>query len=267
MEDIQVYNETHVDDDKERGHYRRGGRNHYVCHVCGRVSLKKYKIDHVIYCKKHAEQVRRHGRALDDNPRGPADPNRIVVIGDDALIDLYDDDMAVVARAVIDADDLDLVRYFNWRLSPRGVVTASRVRTAARAHLANVVLDAPGPVEFLDGDMLDCRRSNLVVHQTASEDVATNVKGVRRIDDGCWEARVRVDGRTVVLGHYWYVEEAIYARRFGELELFGKPMPEDATATPMDLRRESIEKYVSRKVQRLQSSASPRQIDGEGRKG
>ena len=83
-------------------------------------------------CYKHYNQVKKYGHVLDNNPRTRKDPNEIVIYEDHAEIVLYDNNCNETARALIDVEDVDLVKDYKWYLKNEGYVYSNK--GATRLH-------------------------------------------------------------------------------------------------------------------------------------
>ena len=139
---------------------------------------------------------------------------------------------------LIDAEDEAFVRSHKWRSQ---LPTRSYTRYAARhkpgasgeIFLHRELLNAPDGmmVDHLNGDGLDCRRSNIRL-ATASENAcnrrrpsdATNpYRGVRQNGPhGRWVARIGIHGTKHYLGSFATPEEAARAYDAKALELHGE---------------------------------------------
>ena len=91
-------------------------------------------------------------------------PNEFVCSGDKSYVSLVlPPDSGRYVR--LDAEDFDKVRHLRWQVGPRGHVSAHEHRTTvylARFLLGLSKLDKKR-VRYANGDLLDCRRSNLTV--------------------------------------------------------------------------------------------------------
>ena len=96
------------------------GKTYYRCCVCGRQLFRKVKSHGKVYCNKHYDQLKKYGHAIDNNPRTLMDRNEIIVNGKVARVKLYDARCNHIATAIIDADDVDKIRYTKWKLSASG---------------------------------------------------------------------------------------------------------------------------------------------------
>ena len=94
-----------------------------VCSVigCGKERYAKTST----LCKKHYGYNLKHGELK----RTRFEPNEIEFASGCALIHLYDRNGDVVAKAIVDSEDVDKVSKFRWMLSATGyVVNAKRER-------------------------------------------------------------------------------------------------------------------------------------------
>jgi AP2-like factor (euAP2 lineage) len=140
------------------------------------------------------------------------------------LIPLCALDGTVRAEAVVDAEDAAWARW-RWSLG-RGGYAIRTVRLADRRtyslslHRAIMGLQRGDPrqVDHINGDVLDCRRSNLriVPGQAANRQNVRSRRGSTSSYRGVswdkrtksWRAVVKVDGATYWLGRYADEEEA-----------------------------------------------------------
>lgn len=132
-------------------------------------------------------------------------------------------------EAVIDAADAPLISGVNW-CTEEANDTCYAVRTAKsggikrHVRLHRVIMAAPEGVhvDHIDGDGLNCRRSNmrLATHtenmrnSRSRKDNKSGVKGVCfDVWTGRWQAKIQVDGRTVHLGRFHDLKAAAEAYR------------------------------------------------------
>lgn len=169
------------------------------------------------------------------------------------LIDNGDGTHTVVltrgARAIIDSADAPLVGGRNWSLnSAKGRPDyAARHEGGTSLYLHRLIIGAkPGEsVDHINGNPMDCRRSNLRL-ATPQQNMA-NVpkrrrtrwyKGVQlRCDGKKWVARVQVNRETIHLGSFSTPEAAARAYDRAAIEHFGEFAglnfpPTDSPATP-----------------------------------
>lgn len=128
--------------------------------------------------------------------------------------------------ALVDDEDYEWVNQWNW-YAMRGWSTFYAVRKGPRPrheiiYLHRVIMDAPprAEVDHINRNGLDCQRSNMRL-STKSEnqhnsrlhsDSTSGYKGVSwNKASGKWQSRIRVNGKTIYLGHFDDPIEAAYA--------------------------------------------------------
>lgn len=109
--------------------------------------------------------------------------------------------------AYIDDEDFYAVSYIHWTESDGYAVGA---HGGPRLHRL-VMGEPPGQVDHIDGDRMNCRKSNLRVATKAqnaknrgvNRDSRSGIKGVSfYARSGRWRARIAVDGRKLFLGYF-----------------------------------------------------------------
>ena len=220
----------------------------HKCEVCGRLCRKKLKADGKIVCIKHYNQFRKHKKFSDNSPRTVHDKNKIIIYGKVAYMELYNKKYEVIAKTVINTEDIDKIKNIKWNLNCNGYV-ANRTNTSILLH--RVILGTNSIVDHINGNRLDNRKSNLRIATKSQNQMNVNYKGVYEVNNK-YIAKIKLNGKQVHLGCFCYEEEALYARWYAERLLFkefayNKPCPQI-----IESRRKEIEKLVENKVQRLQ---------------
>lgn len=229
------------------------GKIYYRCSVCNRQLFRKKTLNHKVYCSKHYNQVKKHGHPLDNNPRTTLDKNEITIAGNTAYIKLYDNDNNPIATAHIDVEDVPKVHYTKWRLSKNGYVASnSKYGLNISKLLHKVILNTNDAVDHIDHDPLNNRKSNLIrIPTITGYSMNQDFLGVVQNPNGSWQARIKVNNRTINLGKYHEKAEALYARWYAEQVLFKEyayPKPEPEI---LESRKPQIQDLVNRKMQRL----------------
>ena len=229
------------------------GKTYYRCSVCNRQLFRKKTLNHKVYCSKHYNQVKKYGHPLDNNPRTVLDKNEITIAGNTAYIKLYDNDNNPIATARIDVEDVPKVRYTKWRLAKNGyVVSNSKYGLNISRSLHKVVLNTTDLVNHIDHDQLNNRKHNLIRMPTITGySINQDFLGVVQNSNGSWQARIKVNNKTINLGKYHEETEALYARWYAEQLLFKEyayPKPEPEI---LESRKSQIQEYVNHKAQRL----------------
>lgn len=230
-----------------------GGKTYYRCSVCNRQLFRKKTLNHKVYCSKHYNQVKKYGHQLDNNPRTVLDKNEITIAGNTAYIKLYDNDNNPIATARIDVEDVPKVRYTKWRLAKNGyIVSNSKYGLNTSKLLHKVILNTNDAVDHIDHDPFNNRKHNLIrMPMITGYSMNQDFLGVVQSPNGSWQARIKVNNRTINLGKYHEKAEVLYARWYAERVLFKeyaylKPEPEI-----LESRKPQIQDFVNRKIQRL----------------
>jgi hypothetical protein len=137
-------------------------------------------------------------------------------------------DGSVRAYALVDAADYEVVNRHRWNVgsTPGKPLRASRLKgsrpSRRKVQLAREILGLPlgryPEVDHINGDTLDCRRSNLRAvtsaqnHQNrhgAQRNSRSGVRGVHWDEwTGKWKAQVKLRGKGHTLGRYDSIAEA-----------------------------------------------------------
>ena len=140
---------------------------------------------------------------------------------------------------IVDSDDAARVKAFDWYAhESRGKFYAARqtrvdLNKQKRVFLHKWLIDAPDDmlVDHINGDSLDCRRSNLRLCTQAQnvrnvplyKNSTSGYKGVSQVvSTGRWMAYVNFDGERHNLGHYTTPKEAARAYDAKARELHGE---------------------------------------------
>lgn len=226
------------------------GKTYYRCCVCGRQLFRKIKSHGKVYCNKHYNQIKKYGRTIDTNPRTPTDRNEIIVDGKIARVKIYDAKCNHFATAVIDAEDVNKIRYTKWKLSASGYAANTPKFSGSSKHMHKVILDTDKFVDHINHNTLDNRKCNLRIVTKSQNAMNQNFKGVSKAGSQ-WYAHIKINQKMLNLGKYLDEEEALYARWYAEQVLFKEyayPKPEPEI---LESRKSQIQEYVNRKVQRL----------------
>lgn len=219
----------------------------HKCEICGRLSRKKLYSDGKVVCNKHYKQFHRHGCFTDQSPRIQTDKNEIHIQGNIAYIDLYDKHYNVVAQAIIDADDVELVKNIKWRMNCNGYAINN---TKVNTFLHRKVLNSTSIVDHINGNRLDNRKCNLREVTQSQNQMNVNYLGVYQHGDR-WLAKIKKNQKQIHIGLFDYREEALYARWYAERQLFGEYAYQKPEPCILTSRKQEIQDLVNRKVQRL----------------
>lgn len=212
---------------------------------------KKIKSHGHIFCNKHYRQFKKYGKVLDNNPRTTMDRNEFHICGDVTYIDLYNKNCEVIAKTIIDTEDLDKVKYTKWKLSNSGYVMNTPKFSGSNKHLSRVVLNTNEFVDHINHNTLDNRKSNLRIVTKSQNQMNVNYKGVSEMKSGKYMAYIKINGKTFNLGCYVDKEEAYFARWYAEIILFQSYRYPKEKPVILATREKQIKEYVNQKVQRL----------------
>lgn len=249
-----IINKIHTDTSNKNKMILVNGQQKYVCSVCGRVSHRKKTLNGNIYCIKHYIQVQKHGSPTDLNCNSNKDKNLIIVHDKTAHLFIYDINNNCVGCAIIDKDDVDLVRNIRWSPSGTGYIRG-RLYSGGKeqsVYLHRYLLKTDKIIDHINHNKYDNRRCNLRECSTAKNNRnKINTKGVRKIENGTFIARIKMNKRTLHLGCYDVYNEALFARWVAEKELFKECCIYKPEPYIPRMRKEEIYNYVLKKVQRL----------------
>ena len=220
----------------------------HKCEVCGRMWRKKLIADGKVVCNKHYKQFRKFGYFRDTSDRTQRDKNNITINGSIAYIDLYDKQYNVIAKAIIDTEDVERVKNIKWRLNHNGYVI-NNSNTSIFLHRR--ILNVNEMVDHKNGNRLDNRKENLRITTQSTNQMNVKYSGVYPHNDK-WIAKIKLNQKQVHLGVFTYEEEAKYARWYAEQILFKEfAYPKDEPNI-IQSRKNEIQELVKSKVQRLQ---------------
>ena len=169
------------------------------------------------YCIKHYMQIKQNGKILE---RTKYDPNEIIDCGDYYELCIYEHNPNAkeIARAKFDKDDLEKVKQYKWCLSLGYIINA---KTYLKLH--QLVLGKKSEIDHINHDILDNRKNNLR-HCTHQENCMNrDVKGIYwHKKNKKWIARIMKNFKSINLGNFDNEEDALEARKVGELKYFGE---------------------------------------------
>lgn len=206
------------------------------CCICG--ELKMGAINGRNYCRKHYIQMSRHGRIFDTIYT----PNEWVDCGEYYECILKDTKAQEVGRTKIDKEDYELLKEYKlYRRNQMGKhYVAMSVRGSGKKYFLHRFLMGIHEEEFtirrevdhINGDSLDNRKCNLRIcthHQNSKnirkKDHIVGVKFIKSYNGTSiskWTATIMHNYRTIYLGYFDDIENAILARITKEKELFGE---------------------------------------------
>ena len=216
-----------------------------ICEICGitnedgrfiYTANNKFKM---ILCKNHYGQLRNHGKILAPTPslRNQRLKNEYIIYDDYAEICLYDRYGKEFARTQIDIDKIDICNKYKWYGKPKenGIYVMSKIKNKG-IWLHRLIIDAQ------DGKIVDHIDRNPLNNQMSNLRICTNLEnahnrsmpitnksgylGVRWVkNSNKWIAQIRYNNKSIHLGYFTDVNDAIKARKEAELKYFGEFAP------------------------------------------
>ena len=148
--------------------------------------------------------------------------NNITIKDEIAIIDLYDTIGNKIGETIIDAEDVELVKSYSWSLSKGRHTQYCKSNQVGQLH--RLVMNAPKGmvVDHINHNGLDNRKSNLRIC-TNQENICNceipknNKSGCKGVywakDKNKWTVQVTINNKTIYIGRYTNLEEAIEARK------------------------------------------------------
>lgn len=169
------------------------------------------------------------------NKRNRFDPNEIVSYDDYAEIVLYDNYGNERDRTIIDLEDVEKCKNHKWhkKHSNRGKYYVFTRIEGKPIRLHRFVIDYYDlvlEIDHINGDSLDNRKENLrkITHQKNVQNQnkipSNNASGYIGVGwdkrNKKWRAQIKTNKKVFHLGSFEKIEDAIIARKNGELKYF-----------------------------------------------
>lgn len=205
------------------------------CEICGVTeddtnfitNKCKFKMN---LCAKHYYQLESHGKILN---RTIYDRNNIIKKGKYAEIELYDIDGDIKEYALIDSEDIDLIKDYKWGLSD-GYVSNSKFYIH-RLIMGNYYDIDKKIIDHINREPLDNRKRNLRVVDNSINAVnaglrSNNTSGITGVSYSSihesWCAEIGYQGRSIVLGYRRDKDDAIRLRLLAEIKYYSDYPPQ-----------------------------------------
>ena len=169
-------------------------------------------------------------------------------------MDLYNVKNEVVATVIFDTEDIPKVKYTKWKYSHGYAMYTPKYKGGSK-HFSRVIMDTNQFVDHINHNTLDNRKCNLRIVNKSQNQMNSNHKGISNLPHGKFYAHIKIHGIMLNLGHYTDEEEALWARWYAEIILFGEYRYPKEEPQILDRRKKEIMEYVDKKVQRIQLSA------------
>lgn len=174
------------------------------------------------YCNRHYKQIQNYGEII----RTRYDSNEIIIKDNVAEVVLYNSKGIEKSRALIDIEDINLVKNYKWCYKEGYAMSKPKGKNVL---LHRLIMDAPDDkvVDHKNHNTLDNRKGNLRICTTRQNNWnLKDAKGVYyRKTRNSWRAKIMVNGKSIYLGTYKSEEEAKQARILAEIEYFGEFAP------------------------------------------
>ena len=189
-----------------------------ICSVEGCTKRCKGK-----YCTKHYNQIARYGHI---KTRTAFDKNEIVENEDYAEIILYDKNNNEKARAKIDKEDIDKIKNYKWNFNRYVYTSINNKNISLHRIITNSVNEVDkynNPIDHINGDTLDNRKSNLRICTSSENNYNKHidVKGYASFKSGnkiYYRAYIYKNNKCINLGNFSNEEDAIKARKEAEIK-------------------------------------------------
>ncbi len=199
------------------------------CDICKKELNKNTKMTYKnnILCPKHYQQFLKFGHALDSIQRTTHDLNDFEINGNDVIIHCYNKQAQKTASFIIDLKDLDFVIAKKWRYWKGRIYTGNFKIISIAQYLMGVKEGMV--IDHIDSNPLNNRRSNLrfvtqqknVVNQSLKKNNKSGYKGVRWDNTrNKFTVEIKYKYKKCHLGRYDKIEDAVFARYYGECLLF-----------------------------------------------
>ncbi|SFG10382.1 HNH endonuclease [Sporolactobacillus nakayamae] len=171
------------------------------------------------YCRRHYDQIRKYGKVL--NERNAHNKNQIEFHDDVADLILRNNDGNVVAKALIDIEDIRLVSKYKWSLKDNGYVRTVIKGKTVYLHRLLTAAKSGDEIDHINLNKLDNRKKNLrfCTHEQNCWNRFSVNHGVSKLKRNLRKpfiATITVRGKSIWLGYYATLHEATVARAKAE---------------------------------------------------
>jgi hypothetical protein len=210
------------------------------CDICYKEGNSKQivfiKKINTLCCKKHMHQYEIYGKFLDINPRTIQDKNEIILYFDYAEIILYNTKSEEIARTIIDIEFIDKVKNIKWCFD--GIYCIGDTNNGGillHRFILNLRDNDKNFVDHINRNSLDNRKNNLRLcnneensrNAKISKNNTTGIIGISFSKERKkYEAKINVKYKTINLGRYVDIKDAIIARLKAEKQYFGEFAPQ-----------------------------------------
>ncbi len=197
-----------------------------ICSIC-KSSVKVQNYHKKPYCSRHRSQLKKYGRIFS---RTVFEPNRIIIKGDYAEIELYKKNIPI-GFTQIDLEDIDKIKTFKWHRLQCGYIYNWKL-----GYLHRFLMKVPSEYEIdhRNTNRTDNRKENLRIckpyQNRRNNSINTkNTSGHLGVtyskERNKWQAQLGLNYKNINLGRFNTKEEAIEARIKGEKKYYGEYAP------------------------------------------
>jgi hypothetical protein len=174
-------------------------------------------------CNKHKRQFDVYEHILEFTK---FDSNPIIIKENYAEIIIFNNKHQEKGRALIDIDDVDLVKNYKWCIGVSGYVINRKIGSLHRLVLKNQSREIKP--DHINRNKLDCRKFNLrmITHALNIQNSKIwkhNTSGTTGVSwceaRNKWLALIQISGKLIRLGAFYNIQDAINTRKKAEVEL------------------------------------------------
>ena len=124
-----------------------------------------------------------------------------------------------------DLEDYDKIKFYSWHKDKKGYFSTSHNKHSLHRLVMNCENEKTIQIDHVNRKPFDNRKENLNI-VTSRENAqnkgiyknnTSSYSGVGLRQNGKWQARIQIDGKRISLGCYDNIEDAIQAKKEGEL--------------------------------------------------
>lgn len=172
-------------------------------------------------CSRHSNQIQKYGKILQ---RTIYDKNEIEILDNYALIHIYNKDCEVVAKAIIDLEDVEKVSEHKWR-------NGKYISNPKVGYLHRFVTGLKEEHDHINLNRLDNRKCNLricshIENTRNRNKTYLNTSGYKGVcfkrRESKYEAYININGKYKTLGYFVNAIDAAKAYNEAAKEFFGE---------------------------------------------
>lgn len=184
-----------------------------VCDACGIGNNKKEIRPYhgMMLCPKHRMQIYRYNKIIDASQRTTHQKNDIIIKENHAEVIIRNNKSEKVCTALIDINDLDLIKQYKWHITNRYIATRINNKEVL---MHRMILNYYGDfdIDHINQNKFDNRKSNLriVKHVINAQNISK--LGIYKAPKNKWRVYVKRFGKRYYLGTYKNYDDALKVR-------------------------------------------------------